>query len=183
MGRFNYMPDRIKRLEQKSDWIVQRCKLRSVFSGWGCISDLYIFENSPLYYRNQSARMGAAVKEMLVNIDSNVNYANYDKFDPQDIDSDGIRREPDGIVDFIFINFRFNNSRVIEFDSYTGYASLSGRSGYFANGQSEITLDGKRIMARTMGSGCIYEMNTPWDIGIPAHEFGEHYGYGADIAK
>lgn len=46
--------------------------------------DLYIFENSPLYYRNRSARMGAAVKEMLVNIDSNVNYANYDKFDPQE---------------------------------------------------------------------------------------------------
>lgn len=33
-------------------------------------------------------------------------------------------------------------------------------------------------MARTMGSGSVSEMNTPWDIGIPAHEFGEHYGYG-----
>lgn len=140
--------------------------------------DLYIFEQDPFYYKNDSARMGAAVKELLVNIDSSVNYANYDKFDPEDSDNDGNRREPDGVVDFIFINFRFTNSGTIDPGSYTGYASLSGRSGIFANGQSEITLDGKRIKARALGSGCIYEMNTPWDLGIPAHEFGEHYGYG-----
>ncbi len=140
--------------------------------------ELYIFENSPSFYASVTGKMGAAVKELLVNIDSNVNYANYDKFDPEDLNSNGNRREPDGIVDFIFINFRFNNSGTIDGSSYTGYANLSGYSGIFGNGQNEITLDGKRIKAGFPGSGCIYEMNTPWDLGIPAHEFGEHYGYG-----
>lgn len=140
--------------------------------------ELYLFENSPSFYASVTGKMGAAVKELLVNIDSNVNYANYDKFDPEDLNSNGNRREPDGIVDFIFINFRFNNSGTIDGSSYTGYASLSGYSGIFGNGQSEITLDGKRIKAGHPGSGCLYEMNTPWDLGIPAHEFGEHYGYG-----
>jgi len=140
--------------------------------------DLYVFENEINYYSNSSRKIGFAVRELLENIDSDVNYADYDKFDPNDLDHDNNKREPDGIVDFIFINFRFNNTGSIDPSSYTGIDALGGRDNRFGSGVSEITLDNKRILATFPGSGCLYEMNTPWDLGIPSHEFGQHYTYG-----
>ena len=140
---------------------------------------LYIFENQVDYYADTSRRIGYAVKELLENLDDSINFADYDKFDPNDYDNDNNRHEPDGVVDFIFINFRFTNAHTIDLGSYSGIAKLGGHSSSFGTGVSEITLDGKRIFAGFPGSGCLYEMQNPWDIGIPAHEFGEHYTYGA----
>ncbi|MBS1551402.1 MAG: T9SS type A sorting domain-containing protein [Bacteroidetes bacterium] len=140
--------------------------------------DLYIFQRSIAYYANSSRGIGFAVKELLENINSNVNYSNYDKFDPYDFNHNDNRREPDGIVDFIFINFRFTNAHTIDLGSYTGIALLGGLRSNFGSGVSEITLDGKRIFACFPGSGCIYEMQNPWTLGIPIHEFAEHYSYG-----
>lgn len=139
---------------------------------------LYVFEHNIDYYNNSSRKIGFAVKELLQNIDDSVNFAEYDKFDPEDIDNDNNLHEPDGVVDFIFINFRFTNSGTIDSPSYSGIADLGGRGGRFGAGVYDITLDNTKIKAGFPGSGCIYEMNTPWDIGIPAHEFGEHYTYG-----
>lgn len=143
--------------------------------------DLYVFQNQVSYYADTSRKIGFAVKELLENI--NVDYSIYDRFDPYDGDNDGNKREPDGIVDFIFINFRFTIAHTIDPEAgtgkgYSGIALLGGRDGKFGSGVSEITLDGKRICAGFPGSGCLYEMNSPWDLGIPAHEFGEHYTYG-----
>lgn len=140
---------------------------------------LYVFQNPVSYYASTSLKIGAAVKELLQNIDDSVNFAAYDKFDPFDYNSNSNRREPDGIVDFIFINFRFNNSSTIDAPSYTGIADLGGRARKFGDTLTRIVLDGKVILAGFPGSGCLYEMNTPWDIGIPAHEFGQHYSFGS----
>lgn len=139
---------------------------------------LYIFQEQVVFYSPDSLKIGAAVKELLINLDDSINFAEYDKFDPFDLNNNDNKREPDGIVDFIFINFRFNNSATIDYPSYSGIAELGGRDGRFGYGVSELTLDGKRILAGFPGSGCLYEMNSPWDIGIPSHEFGEHYSYG-----
>jgi M6 family metalloprotease-like protein len=139
---------------------------------------LYIFQHPVIYYDPDSIEIGSAVKELLQNIDDSVNYADYDRFDPEDFDSDNNLREPDGVVDFIFINFRFTNSDQIDNYGYSGVNRLGGLDGKFGSGVTQITLDSTIIKAGFPGSGCIYEMNTPWDLGIPAHEFGHHYTYG-----
>jgi hypothetical protein len=105
---------------------------------------LYIFEEQVEYYADPR-KIGFAVKELLENLDDSINYADYDKFDPEDYDKDNNLHEPDGVVDFIFIMFRFNNSATIDAPSYSGIANLGGHSGQFGNGVSEITLDGKEF--------------------------------------
>lgn len=142
--------------------------------------ELYVFEHDIQWYKNNGASLGVAIKELLENIDGEVDFSDYDRLDPRDIDDDNNRREPDGKVDFIFINFRFNNSSTIEFNGgqgYSGIANLGGNPGTFG-GLDSIILDGKEIEAGFPGSGAIYEMWTPWHIGVPAHEFGQHYSYG-----
>ncbi len=148
--------------------------------------DLYVFNEQVWDYAASSKKIGYAVKELLLSIDEYVDYSEYDNFDPWDYDDDNDRREPDGIVDFIFIMFRFTNAHTIDPDSYghgyTGIALLGGRDGRFGleNGVpvTELNLDGKIIKAGFPGSGCISDVQNPWAIGIPAHEFGEHYSYG-----
>ncbi len=142
--------------------------------------DLYIFEHGVNYYRDNGGTLGVAVKELLEHVDESVNFADYDRLDPSDFDDDNNRREPDGKVDFIFINFRFNNAHTIEGGGYSGLAKLGGSSSTFGGSTTSITLDGKQILAGHPGSGAIYEMWTPWHIAVPAHEFGEHYGYGVN---
>ncbi len=75
---------------------------------------LYVFQGQVDDYSDTSRKIGYAVKELLEGIDDEVNYADYDKFDPDDFDNDGDYREPDGIVDFIFIIFRFTNAHTID---------------------------------------------------------------------
>ncbi|MBV6477657.1 MAG: hypothetical protein HGGPFJEG_00398 [Ignavibacteria bacterium] len=87
---------------------------------------LYIFQEQVVFYSPDSLKIGAAVKELLINLDDSINFAEYDKFDPFDLNNNDNKREPDGIVDFIFINFRFNNSATIDYPSYSGIAELRG---------------------------------------------------------
>jgi len=151
--------------------------------------ELYIFEHQVAYYSPDSLKIGYAVRELLLGIDDNVDFSQYDKFDPEDYDNDNNYSEPDNTVDFIFIIFRFTNSHTIDPDPYTGkgysgIALLGGRNQIFGivnNGNDtirEITLDGKKILAKFPGAGCISEMTNPWGIGVSTHEFAEHYGYG-----
>lgn len=151
--------------------------------------ELYIFEHQVTDYVPDSMKIGSAVRELLLAVDSGVDFSEYDKFDPEDIDNDNNLHEPDNIVDLIFIIFRFTNSHTIDPEpysgkGYSGIAMLGGRNGNFGivnNGNDtirEVTLDGKRILAKFPGSGCISEMTNPWGIGISTHEFAEHYGYG-----
>jgi M6 family metalloprotease-like protein len=152
------------------------------------IGDVYpslvILDNKANYVGSDKG-VGYAVKQALESIDANVNFANYDKFDPWDYDNDGNRREPDGIVDFVFIMMRFINGGSIDGYSYTGVAQLGGLNGHFGKDETnnyvyEITLDGKTIKSDFPGCGCITEVFNPWDnIGIISHEFGEHYCYGS----
>lgn len=147
--------------------------------------DIVILNNNTDYYSpSNGRRIGTAIKEIIDEVNPNVNFANYDKFDPCDFDSDGNRREPDGTVDFIFIIFRFNGSSVTDPDSegngYTGIADLGGQSRTFGTSSDSALIwrDGKKISAAYPGSGCIAEMYFKWYIGVPEHEFTQHYGYG-----
>ena len=144
--------------------------------------DLVILDNNHTYYSPANGRkIGHAVKEIIDKVSPNVNFADYDKFDPCDIDSDGNRREPDGQVDFIFVVFRFIISATTDPDSqgksYSGIAELGGHDGTFGD-SSIIYRDGKKISAGFPGSGCLSEMFFKWNINVPVHEFGRHYGYG-----
>lgn len=142
---------------------------------------LYVFQNQVSYYAASDKKMGYAVKELLEYIDNSgyVDWSEYDNFDPFDLDNDNNKREPDGIVDFIFIVFRFTNAHTIDPPSYTGIACLGGQDFCFGPGVYEITTEsGHRILAGHPGSGCIGGVTNPWEIGILTHEFGEHYLYG-----
>ncbi|MDQ3019768.1 MAG: T9SS type A sorting domain-containing protein [Bacteroidota bacterium] len=140
---------------------------------------LYIFKHQASYYGDSGRRIGYAVRELLENIDPYVNYSIYDKFDPFDLDHDSNKREKDGIVDFIFIIFRFTNSAVTDNPPpYSGIASLGGKNNNF-NYAPEITLDSTRVLGCFPGSGCLADMHFPNLIGIAAHEFAQHYFYGS----
>jgi len=150
--------------------------------------NLVITDHDYTYYSPANGRrIGHAVKEIIDKVTPNVNWADYDKFDPCDIDSDGNRRETDGQVDFIFIIFRFTVSGVTDGYSYSGVASLGGITGTFGD-STVITRQGKKISAswpgwdgpNPSGSGCISEMHHKWLIGVPQHEFAFHYAFGGD---
>lgn len=146
--------------------------------------NLYVFQNQVSYYAASDKKMGYAIKELLESIEDNIDWSEYDNFDPEDIDNDNNRREPDGIVDFIFIVFRFTNAHTIDPDAYgrgySGIACLGGRDYCFGPGVTEITThDNYRILAKFPGSGCIGMMTNPWELGVLTHEFGEHYSYDA----
>lgn len=137
---------------------------------------LYVLSQNSTSYPN----IGYATKEILEGINQNVNYGDYDKFDPTDIDNDNNKREPDGVVDFVLIVFRFFLGT--ETATGTGIAHLGGSSHSFA-GSSFITLDNKKIYATYpsggvgFGSGVISTQLTPWGYNIHFHELG-HYLWG-----
>lgn len=151
---------------------------------------LYLFEHNIKYYSVDSGRnMGYATKELLEALDDSIDYSQYDKFAPNEVN----KHQPDSVVDFIFILFRFNNSKTIEFASsnpnklsYTGIAMLGGWSGSFA-GSSYITLDGKKIYAGfpgspgSFGSGALCNMFYPKDYTPICHELG-HYLLGGHLS-
>jgi M6 family metalloprotease-like protein len=143
--------------------------------------DIYIFEHTPDYYAVSGRKMGYAIGELLAGIDDKIDdWSIYDNFDPWDYDNDNDRNEPDGIVDFIFIVFRFNCTATVEGWSYTGIACLGGFAGQFGSGVNEyVTHDGLKILPGFPGSGCIGNVTNPWEIGVLTHEFGEHYTYGS----
>lgn len=141
--------------------------------------DLVILDHEYEYYTPVNGRrIGTVVKEIIDKINPDVNFADYDKFDPCDIDNDGNRREPDGTVDFIFVVFRFIISSETDEYGYTGIAELGGINGVFGNTGDSIVImrDNKKIRADYPGSGCICEMSFKWMLGIPEHECVLHYG-------
>jgi M6 family metalloprotease-like protein len=143
--------------------------------------ELYVFEHNREYYKNNGGYIGMAVKELLENIDESVDFSEYDNLDPEDCDNDSNREEPDGRVDFIFIMTRFNNGGYIEGTSdYTGVAALGGKKQLFGPNLNQITLDGVVIDSRYPKCGAISDMRSPWELGIPIHEFGEHYFWGSE---
>jgi hypothetical protein len=137
--------------------------------------ELYVFEHEKSYYTPPERDISYAVKELLEEIDVNVNFSQYDKFAPRDLIN---KRQPDGVVDFIFIVYRFINAGITDPPSYSGIAELGGRSGKFAD-EPFITLDGVKIEAGYPGSGAILENITRSGYLIAAHEFG-HYLWGAE---
>jgi M6 family metalloprotease-like protein len=142
--------------------------------------ELYVFNKQVHDYSpKKGSGIGYAVKELLQDIDADVDYSKYDRFDPFDYNNNSNRREPDGIVDLIFVIFRFNNSGTTDtyVNSYTGIAELGGNTGMFGD-SSYITLDGMKILAGYPGSGVISQQHNPWEFGINVHEFAQHYSYG-----
>ncbi|KXK05023.1 MAG: Immune inhibitor A precursor [Chlorobi bacterium OLB4] len=61
--------------------------------------DLVMIDSIEKYSPSNGRNIGYAVKDVLEQIDGNIDWSLYDKFDPYDLNSNNNRREPDGIVD------------------------------------------------------------------------------------
>jgi M6 family metalloprotease-like protein len=134
--------------------------------------NLYVFQNNHDYYLPSSGRhIGYATRELLENLDINIDYSLYDKFAPNDPVN---RRHPDGQVDFILIVFRFLLNT--EPTTGSGIAALGG-SNYNFGSTNQLVLDNKIISANHPGSGAIATQLTPWGYNIACHELG-HYIFG-----
>ena len=140
------------------------------------IGDVYPQLYTPLheqsyYFRSSGRNISYLTEEILTQLDLYINYAQYDNLSPGGTSSDGI-------VDMIFICFRFFDSDSLDILHYTGYASLTGSYPTFGSGSSSLTLDGKQINAGFPGSGTIQSsvlcLNS---IGVIVHEYG-HYLFG-----
>jgi len=119
------------------------------------------------------------VEEVLTGINNNVDYSQFDQWDPFDFDNDGIKNEPDGKVDYIAICFRIADVAKLDGRSFNGIASLTGDYTTFGNGSSQLTMDGKTILAGAFGSGSFHVsvVDPNQGLDVIAHEFG-HYLFG-----
>jgi len=135
-------------------------------------NQLYIPLQVQSYYWKSSGRnISYLTEEILTQLDPYINYAQYDNLSPGGT-------TPDGIVDMIFICFRFFNSDNLDVLHYTGYASLTGSYSTFGSGSSSLTLDGVQINAGFPGSGTIQSsVLCQHAIGVIVHEYG-HYLFG-----
>lgn len=154
------------------------------------IGDVYFYQplhEESYYYVTNGRHLGYLTEEILTQLNSSINYANYDNWDPNDFDGDGIKNEPDGKVDMIQICFRIASTYWMDYHlvnpndgqkSYQGIAGLTGYRNTFASG-TQLTLDGKVILASLWGSGTFQNsVISPDDaIEVMAHEFG-HYLFG-----
>lgn len=148
-------------------------------------NELYKTEHDAIWYK-ENGGLGGMSEEVLRNLDSKINFNDYDRYDPLDINHNGIINEPDGTVDMIIIWLRWINSDPIEGGYYSGVAGLGGRNnmnfpkGTFITNDSEM-INGKltavKIEPGYPGSGIIGEAINPEGINIFAHEFG-HYIFG-----
>ena len=131
------------------------------------------------YYLSAGRGLGYLIEEILTNINSLVNYANYDNWDPDDKDSDGIRNEPDGQVDMIHIAFRFASTDNLDGSHYQGISGLAGFRHTFPSGTT-LMFDGVSISADIRGSGIfesgVIDPNSCLDV--MTHEMG-HYFFGS----
>jgi hypothetical protein len=151
--------------------------------------ELYITQHSTTWYNANGHSLGVVSQEVIQNLDANINFANYDRYDPNDIDSDGNYREPDGEVDMLILWFRWLCSSSVEAGYsgyYSGVAALGG--GYcacFPNGiyttNDLINVNGVptyvKINPNATGSGLLAEGTSQSNINIFAHEVG-HFIYG-----
>lgn len=135
------------------------------------------------YFISSGKHIGYLTAEILTGINQNVNYANYDNWDPEDYDSDGIKNEPDGKVDFIAICFRFANTLQLDGSGYAGIAGLTGFRQNFGSYGDQLVLDGKIILASNLLGGLssgTFQSNIislDQSLHIMAHELG-HYLFG-----
>ena len=161
--------------------------------GWQLRGDeypyLYVTKHPIAYYFDHRG-LGAVAEEVLTNLDTSINYADYDRYDPSDIDHDGNIREPDGYVDMVIIWFRWLNSWV-DGSTFQGVCALGGLSMSFPNGiiktndnvlihggliTEKISPDGPGNTA-THACGLLAEGTSGRGIDIFVHELG-HYMFG-----
>jgi M6 family metalloprotease-like protein len=130
------------------------------------------------YYASKGRGTGYLSKEILTSIDSIVDYSRYDNWDPNDIDGDERKDEPDGQVDMILIAFRTACSDSLDGTHYNGISALAGAS-YSFDGDEQLILDGVKIKAPAIGSGifCNGVIDPNSGLGVMAHEMG-HYLFG-----
>lgn len=112
------------------------------------------------------------------------NFADYDNYDPDDIDGDGNKNEPDGIVDLLILCVRaLYGGGALYGHPANGYNSLTGPFSTFGSGNSTLVLDGVQIKAGGFGSGTfqhnIYDAHG--QLPIILHEIG-HYFFGSSFA-
>lgn len=148
---------------------------------------LYITQHTKSWYNANGASLGIVSQEVIQNLDANINFANYDKYDPRDIDSDQNIREPDGEVDMLILWYRWICASDVENSPYSGVAALGGAAcECFPNGifttNDIIYVNGVptnvTINPGRMRSGLLAEGTSPYSVNIFAHEVG-HFIYGA----
>lgn len=151
--------------------------------------ELYIPEHEQSYYWISNGRhLGYLVEEILTNIDPLVVFDDYDNWDPNDYNGNGIKNEPDGNVDMIKICFRFANTYELDYklkdsNANGGYQGISGLTGFreqFGSGATNLTLDNVIISASLLTSGTFQNGVIDLHGGLPVlvHELG-HYLFGS----
>jgi hypothetical protein len=151
--------------------------------------ELYVTQHTTEWYTSNGGSLGVVSQEVIQNLDANINFADYDKFDPNDIDHDGNFREPDGEVDMLILWFRWLCSGIETPNGCGGYSGVAALGGAclanFPNGiyttNDLINVNGVptyvKINPGVTGSGLLGEGTSPNGINIFAHEVG-HFIYG-----
>ncbi len=152
----------------------------------GDVCPKLIVPRLPSYYYSNLAgyNISYLTKEILDKADPYVNYSDYDNYDPDDYNHNGIYNEPDGTVDMIIICFRSIPIGIWNIDDagyYSGIASLTGTHTTFPDSVSYIVRDGVKIKAGVHGSGTFqHEIYDPdGQLHIMAHEIGHYYFNGS----
>lgn len=161
--------------------------------GWQLRGDvypnLYVTQHPTAYYQGRGG-LGAVAEEIFTNLDTKINFADYDRLDPTDYNHNGNLNEPDGYADMIILWFRWLNSG-IDGAYFSGVAALGGMSMTFPNGEfitnDLINLNGVPTHLKispgapasnlSLASGLMGEGTTIGGINIFAHEIG-HYLFG-----
>jgi M6 family metalloprotease-like protein len=153
----------------------------------GDVCPVLIVPRMPSYYYSKvvGSNISYLVKEVLNKADQYVNYSDYDQYDPNDYNHNGILNEPDGVADMIIICFRsipIGISNIDDIGNYSGVASLTGSHDKFPGNQPEIIRDGVRIKAGLRGSGTFQHsiFDPDGQLHIIAHEMG-HYLFNGTI--
>jgi M6 family metalloprotease-like protein len=153
----------------------------------GDVCPVLIIPRLPSYYYSKAvgSNISYLTKEVLEKADPYVNYSDYDHYDPDDFNQNGIYDEPDGTADMIIICFRnipIGISAIDDLGNYSGIASLTGAQQKFPGEQTEIIKDGIKIKAGVRGSGTfqhsIFDLHG--QLHIIAHEIG-HYLFNGTI--
>ena len=159
--------------------------------------NVYVPQHPESYYvRNTSFSQGDDLRrgiglvheEILEYYDNQINYQDYDNWDPADQNNNGIINEPDGFVDFIFFAYRVigDKSGVVGFSgNFTGIATIDWRQD-----QLPIQLDGVQIGpgfvaggsepagysgGYTAGAILNHISSLRGLVHVAAHEFGHYY--------
>lgn len=139
---------------------------------------------SSYWYSNLAGyNISYLTKEIIDKAGAYVNYSDYDNYDPDDYNHNGIYNEPDGVVDMIIICFRSIPIGIWNIDDggyYSGIASLTGTHTTFPDSISYIVKNGVKIKAGVHGSGTFQHniFDPDGQLHIMAHEIGHYYFKG-----